>query len=335
MNQPRVTIVIPAYNAARYLEESLASVRALEYPGELLEAIVVDDGSTDATMAVASALTAKFPFEARVIAQANAGPSHARNTGWRQAKGEWIQFLDADDQLAPEKLAVQTSSLATADSSIACLYSPWRREDTTHDGVHPRDDRHQAQFCDPDVEGDPILELLRTENFIPVGAGLNRKDWLERVGGFNESYRFIEDVDLHLRLAIASGQLQRVPSETPLFTYRCRSDSLSQSSRLEFVRGCVRNARMAEAHWKGAAGAITETQKRALMLIYENALRAFSELDAEAFDVTLRDVKELAPRFLPTGVKLRMMSRVIGIKHAYYLSGALRNLGNRSREWKR
>src|SRR5690242_10600305 len=93
-----VSIVIPAYNAAKTLAEAVASLQAQTF--EAWEAIVVDDGSTDDTLSIANRL-AVAEQRLRVISQSNHGVSAARNAGIDSARAEWLLFLDADDWLLP------------------------------------------------------------------------------------------------------------------------------------------------------------------------------------------------------------------------------------------
>jgi glycosyltransferase involved in cell wall biosynthesis len=108
-----VSVVIPCYNGARFLRETLASVLAQTRP--VLEVIVVDDGSTDESAAIAES----FGSPVRVIRQPNQGEAVARNRGIDESKGEWVAFLDADDLWEPEKTARQLASL-TPDAGAAC-----------------------------------------------------------------------------------------------------------------------------------------------------------------------------------------------------------------------
>jgi glycosyltransferase involved in cell wall biosynthesis len=112
MPSPLVSVIIPAYNAERYLIEALDSVRAQGH--RPLEVIMVDDGSTDGTAGV----VAQYP-DVRYVYQANRGPAAARNAGLRLAQGDLIAFLDADDVWSDDKLAVQLTLLsARAESQI-------------------------------------------------------------------------------------------------------------------------------------------------------------------------------------------------------------------------
>jgi glycosyltransferase involved in cell wall biosynthesis len=104
-SEPTISVVIPCYNGARFIRETLESVRAQTRP--VLEVIVVDDGSTDDSAAIAES----FGPLVRVIRQPNQGESVARNRGIDEAKGDWIAFLDADDLWLPEKNEKQLTSL--------------------------------------------------------------------------------------------------------------------------------------------------------------------------------------------------------------------------------
>jgi len=104
-NQYRVSVVIPTYNSAAYIGRAIRSVRCQTYPAH--EIIVVDDGSTDDTESAVS----EFAGEVRYIRQSNTGVSSARNNGIHAAEGEWIAFLDADDEWLPSKLQRQVELL--------------------------------------------------------------------------------------------------------------------------------------------------------------------------------------------------------------------------------
>ena len=98
MSPPLISVVIPAYNAAAFLAPTLASVFAQDH--RPIEVILVDDGSTDDTLAIASSWTPAL----RVCRQDNAGPSAARNRGIAMAEGEYLAFIDADDTWLPGRL---------------------------------------------------------------------------------------------------------------------------------------------------------------------------------------------------------------------------------------
>ncbi len=107
MTQVKVSVLIPAYNAGPYIEQTLASVLAQTWPQ--VEVIVVDDGSRDDTLAKARRYASD---QVQVVSQANAGASAARNRAFALATGDYIQYLDADDLLHPDKLRAQLHCLA-------------------------------------------------------------------------------------------------------------------------------------------------------------------------------------------------------------------------------
>jgi len=121
---PLVSVVIPVYNGERFLRESLESVVAQTFQD--YEIVCVDDGSTDGSCA----LLKQYGARVRVIQQANAGQSAARNVGVRQATGGFVAFLDQDDRWYPSKLAQQVTVLS-AEPDVAMVHCNYDRMDTS------------------------------------------------------------------------------------------------------------------------------------------------------------------------------------------------------------
>lgn len=198
----RISVVIPAYNAAAFLPRCLESVFAQTLKPK--EVIVVDDGSTDNTAALAAGLGA------RVISRRNGGISAARNTGIQNASSEWIALLDADDLWAPTKLERQ----------VACI-----RPETVlvYTGVRLFDD--SGVRCErPAVDAILARKMLRYRNSITPSAVLARRDMLLRGGGFREDIRACEDWELWVRL-LRLGQFEAVAD--PLTNYYVYPGSIS------------------------------------------------------------------------------------------------------------
>lgn len=118
-----VTTIIPVFNRPGMLRQAAASVLSQTY--RPIEIIIVDDGSTDDTLAVAQQLAAKFPNEVRAISIANSGPGPARQAGLEASQGDFIQYLDSDDRLLPEKFALQVAALQ-ADPNCVAAYGKTR-----------------------------------------------------------------------------------------------------------------------------------------------------------------------------------------------------------------
>ena len=123
-----VSTIIPVHNRSGLLREAVASVLAQTY--RPIEIVIVDDGSTDDTPGVADSLAAGFPDEIIAVHQGNAGPGLAREAGRQRARGEFIQYLDSDDILLPEKFALQVAGLsADPQCGVAYGYTRYRHAD--------------------------------------------------------------------------------------------------------------------------------------------------------------------------------------------------------------
>lgn len=210
-----VSVVIPAHNAETTLDETLASLRAQTFTR--WEAIVVDDGSIDTTAALAERWAGIDP-RIRVIRQAQAGVSVARNAGIKAARQDWLLFLDADDWIAPSHMQRLTAALAAAPD-----------RDAAHCGfvrVMPSGQHSQPEMA-PDQPD--LFTLLTRCCCLAIHACIIRTDLVRAIGGFDPSLQIGEDWDLWQRAARAGARFTRVPE--PLAYYRLRPGSAT--SRLD------------------------------------------------------------------------------------------------------
>src|SRR5215831_2631511 len=176
---PRVSVVIPMYNAAQWIEATLESVFQQTYPHSNIELIVVDDGCQDNSASIARSLLDAHDVHGRVIAlERNMGLAAARNAGWKSASGEWIQHLDADDLLAPNKLELQAACAAGAADSVAVIYSPWQHFALREDRWVP-----VGEVEAPYVDVDPVVQILQEFAFGYFGPTLIRRSFLKKIGG--------------------------------------------------------------------------------------------------------------------------------------------------------
>jgi hypothetical protein len=166
------------------------------------------------------------------------------------------------------------------------------------------------------IHADALKDLLRPDNFMPLASALVRREWLERVGGFVEEYSLIEDVDLELRMVMQGAELREVPAGRPLFWYRQRPRSLSRRDPVAFVKGCVRNGRLAENYWR-EQGALTADRAELLAALYFWAARVVA-LDAPGeFERMLGYLHGLKPNFVPESpAALKWLSRGLGYPRA-------------------
>lgn len=182
---PRVSVVIPAYNAQRFIRETLDSVLAQTYRD--FEVVVVDDGSKDRTREI----VLSYGDAVRCITQANAGPSAARNRGIREARGELIAFADSDDLWLPEKLAEQ-APLFDGEGRVGLVYCRAQRIGSDGQPLPTPDS--------PKPVGRVFLDFL-LRNHCPTSAAVVRRECFERCGFFPEDMVWAEDWHLWLRIA--------------------------------------------------------------------------------------------------------------------------------------
>ncbi len=209
-----VSVIMPTYNASKWVAETIDSVIAQTYGH--MELIVVDDGSQDDTVAlVRRKLAADFRASWKIIEMAaNGGPSAARNAGLGAANGDWVQFLDSDDLMPPTKFERQMAYCAQAPDDVTAVYSPWRRCYVDDGKI-----TWEGPLIEPNMEGRAPLMCL-VGGFRPLhSAGLARRSALDRIGGFDESLRFWECEEVTFRLARA-GRLARVPAPEPCYFWR-------------------------------------------------------------------------------------------------------------------
>ncbi|MGH9607971.1 MAG: glycosyltransferase family 2 protein, partial [Terracidiphilus sp.] len=197
-----ISVVIPAYNAARFLPRCLGSVFAQTL--KPTEVIVVDDGSTDDTAAIAASLGAT------VLRRPNGGLAAARNTGIRGATGDWIALLDADDLWAPTKLERQA---AVIQYNTVLVYT----------GKHFFDD-HGDRGEQPALDPFSAKNILRHCNPITPSSVIARRQALMRKGGFREDIGACEDWEMWMRLKPV-GEFVAVAD--PLTEYYLYPQSLS------------------------------------------------------------------------------------------------------------
>ena len=190
----RISVIMPAYNAERYVGNALDSVLAQTLPPH--EIVVIDDGSTDGTPAVLETYVRRI----RLLRQRNSGPSTAINRAVGLAEGDCLAFIDADDLWAPEKLEIQSAALS-ADSELAAVFGAVQ------------------QFVSDELNWDTARNYV-----VPDGAQpgiskitmLIRRATFARVGPFAEQYRATDFIEWYAR-ACMLGLRFRVLSEVVAF----------------------------------------------------------------------------------------------------------------------
>jgi glycosyltransferase involved in cell wall biosynthesis len=300
-----VSVVIPCFNAARWIGETLESVMQQRLPD--LEVIVVDDGSTDAS----ADLVARDFSSARLVRVPNGGASRARNLGTALASGGFIQYLDADDLLAPGKLEAQLGALVSSGADVA--YGDWQELRLASDGTYAPGRRVMRS-----IDGDADIALL-TDFWCPPAAYLFRRSIVEHAGGWDEQQSVVEDVRLALTCALQGARFVYCPGLAA--SYRVHtSNSLSTRDPTSFTRGCLRNARTVEECWKRNGG-LDDARTAALLRSYGHVARASFGRDNSTFEAAYCALNRLDPSYVPTGPwQLALASRLFGYRSAEALA---------------
>jgi glycosyltransferase involved in cell wall biosynthesis len=184
----KISVIIPTYNYGEFICDSIESVINQTYKD--FEIIVVDDGSTDNTPEVVK----KYKDRVSYIYKENEGPSSARNYGIKNAKGEYLCFLDSDDIFLPEKLELQAKYMEDhRDDNIGLIYSDYYCVSRKLKII----DYYESIGFSSQIEA---IKYLFNYNYINTSTVMIPKTCIDRIGIFNEKYRYLEDYDLWLRL---------------------------------------------------------------------------------------------------------------------------------------
>jgi FkbM family methyltransferase len=313
----RVSVIIPCFNARRWIRDALWSVQ--EQRLDDVEIIVVDDGSTDGSPDV---VTHQFP-DVRLLRGDHRGPSAARNLGTRHSTGAFIQYLDADDLLGSGKLDAQLRALADSGADIA--YGDW-----TELRASPSGGFVSGRTVARRIEGDPEVALF-TDFWSPPAAYLFRRGIVELVGVWRPELPVIQDARFVLDCALRGGRFVYCPGEAARYrVHTC--GSVSTRDPREFTRDCLRNALSVEQWWTEHGG-VSRTRKAALVKVYGQVARSSFDADQPTFESACAALERLEPGYVPRAPRsLRMLARVVGYPRAEAIAARYRRAKRRLRE---
>ncbi len=232
MGAPRVSVVLPVYNAERYLRPAVESILAQTLDD--WELVAVDDGSRDSSLAILRKYEARDP-RVRIVSRPNTGIVGALNDGLAAARGELVARMDSDDISLPERLAKQVAFLdahpdhVLVGSQVMLIdpegsdLCPKRDTEYTHEGIDNAHLNHRWPLVHPTV--------------------IMRKSAVARVGGYRTKYEWLEDLDLFLRLAEV-GKLASLPDV--LLRYRLHTGSVCHTREAD--QDAIRPALYAEVY---------------------------------------------------------------------------------------
>jgi glycosyltransferase involved in cell wall biosynthesis len=283
----RVSIVVPCYNGAATLGASLDS--ALAQTGVDLEIVVIDDGSTDESFALA----AGYPSPVRAVTGPNRGVSAARNRGVGETSGDWLLFLDADDILLPATVARRLAAAGEADVVIC----DWM------DVVDGRPTGRRRSIAPPVFNSDAELAIA-VSAWAPPAAILYRRDLVERIGGFKLDLPVIQDARFLFDAARLGARFVHAPHLGA--HYLVLPGSQSRRNPAGYWRDILLNGREIDGLWR-ADGPLDAAHRNALSGILNQAAQGlFNALDPAFHDA----LAALRAGGLPVSTRNRLAERL-------------------------
>ena len=282
--RPLISILIPCHNAEQWIKESINS--ALEQTYENKEIIVIDDGSTDNSWKIISSFGSQIHAEKT----SNKGAGSTRNYLLRLSKGEWLQYLDADDYLLPGKISDQVKKI-DAFSKADIIYSPeifenhWCKEIS-------------KEVMEIPESRDPWV-LLAKWRLPQTGAALWRKQAVSDVGGWKEDQPCCQEHELYLRLLKAGKRFQYSPE--PGAVYRKWSeDTICERDKLETYRRRLKIIDE-EEHFLNETGQLTVERQDEINQARFECARILWSFDQAWANSLMDEVRNTHIPFVPRG----------------------------------
>ncbi len=294
-----VSVIIPAYNAAKTIESTLDSVFAQTY--NQIEIIIVNDGSTDET----ASILAGYKDKIEVITTTNKGVSHARNLGLSNAHGKYIQFLDADDLIFPEKLALQVKVLEENDADVA--YGNWQRF------IQEDQDIIITETVNKQISGDTEIALF-TDFWCPPAVLLYSKRITNKLI-WNENLPVIQDARYLLDSALVKGKFVYLPEL--MAQYRDgQQASLSRRNEVAFLKDCLTNAKDVYHIWRNDFDE-NPSKKLAIIDVLRHVINRLTTLDKKSAELAIDFLLEIEPNYVPSKFGLlQILSKSLGYRNA-------------------
>lgn len=321
IEQPQVSILIPNYNSANYVIETLNSVLNQSYTN--WECIIVDDHSTDNSAALVKEYCDKHSSKFKLFINPRKGACAARNYAFEQSTGEFIHFLDADDILSPTKIQKQVECLLANGKYLAC-YTKWARftdpnaKDLSFKGI-PDD---KAKIISP-------IELYTDKRWGDIGlttiplVWLFHRDLFIESGGWNETLSINQDGEFCSRLLLASKGLIYVDDCYGLYrlTPNSISNTMSETKKLSLLASVDLMEKALRKYDNGVA------VDKAICLKYQWFVFGLPDFSPQ---IIASNIKRLGGPYKPTfgGTKLKVLSSLVGFRLASFIINKLKKLKN-------
>ncbi|MDE2466264.1 MAG: glycosyltransferase family 2 protein [Alphaproteobacteria bacterium] len=259
-----VDVIVPAFNAERFLSRTVESI----YEQSPLHAvIIVDDGSSDGTLACARACAPS----ALILTGPNGGVARARNRGIAALDAEWVQFVDSDDILAPQTIARRLE--VAAESGADVVVTDWAEFREDADIEQATVTARTADWVRFHRDGAEVA--CATTFSAPPAALLFRKELVARIGGFRDDLFIIDDARFLFDAAVCGAKFAHARHVGAY--YRVQPEGLSRRTPARFWRDVLHNGEQIEALWR-ARGGFDVAQRKALREIFDGAGRSLFEV---------------------------------------------------------
>jgi glycosyltransferase involved in cell wall biosynthesis len=310
-----VSIIIPCYNTAPWVAEAIDSCLCQTY--KPTEIIVVDDGSTDPSAQILEA----YRGRAQVEVLPHRGGNQARNRGFALSRGEYIQFLDADDYLLPQKIERQVKFLEETSADV--VYGDWRHQYHRPDG--------SSYLGEVAVSGtqDDVLESLLAGWWVAPAAILFRRQAVVDSGGWDETLLAAQDLDFFSAVAMTGADIRYQPGCFSIYR-RYGNVTVSTGNHPRWLENHERVLNKAEAKLS-TSGRLSARYRQALASSYFHLARNYYDLDRSRYTQLMHKTLALFPTFKPHESALYyFVWRVLGFPVAERLASYKRRVMKRS-----
>jgi glycosyltransferase involved in cell wall biosynthesis len=315
-----VSILIPCFNAERWVAQAIESALAQTWPAK--EVIVVDDGSTDGSLRIIQSFADRVRWETGP----NRGGNVARNRLLELARGPWLQYLDADDCLLPDKISAQMSFL-DRNPETDVVFGPVTQEYWSEDGAY----REVLPIPDPH----DVWVLLARWQLPQTGSPLWRRQAVVDVGAWKPDQPCCQEHELYLRLLMGGKRLSYGASNGAIYR-QWGEHTVCKRDKREVRRRRLEIEQRAE-EWLRQKGDLTPARQWAInQARFEIARSAWQQDRAEA-RATIATIQRSQPDFVPAGaaapLRYWILYRVLGFEAAEILTEWRRRLtGDRARQ---
>lgn len=296
----KVSVIIPCFNAEQWVAEAIDSCLKQTYPN--IEIIVVDDGSTDRSLEIIQS------YGEQIIWQSlpHKGGNFARNTGFSLSKGEYIQYLDADDYILPDKIEKQVSFLEETQADV--VYGDWRLQRHLADGSIYLDNIEVSQF-----QAD-ILSSLLANWWVALAALLYRRSAVENSSGWDENLVAAQDRDFFLSVVMAGAKVVYQPGCSSIYR-RYGSVTVSTSSKTRWLKSHQQVLSKVEARLL-EMNQLSMKYRHALAISYFELARESLFVDYSQYLIFLEKALMLFPDFQSHSTRTiyRFVQNVLGFR---------------------